>query len=58
MRVVRFASNTNNTTDDIDSFKNDKMYINSRISILSMEKYNGDTKKIYFPINMFINIIG
>ena len=49
MRVIRHISNTNNTTDDIDSFKNEIIYINSRISMLSMEKYNGNTKKNIFP---------
>ena len=49
MQIIRNTSNINNTTSDIDSFKNNVMYINSRISILSMEKYHGDTKKNIFP---------
>tara|TARA_Y100001970_G_C14226997_1_gene856291 strand:- start:933 stop:1154 length:222 start_codon:yes stop_codon:yes gene_type:complete len=49
MRVIRNSSGVNNSNKHIISFENDNIYINSRISMLSMEKYHGDTKNNIFP---------
>ena len=49
MRVIRNLSGVNNSNKNIMSFENDNININSRISMLSMEKYHGDTKNNIFP---------